>query len=122
MGTQTLSSDVARSRVKRFLTIAEDALQRRVAALIALEYHKNGWPHFHPLLSIEGGLGGGEIATLSRLWFDACGYNRLEVPRNAGAVCEYASKYLVKGLDIGDVMIWPEKGPVKFPERGRLWH
>jgi len=122
IAVRTLSSDVARARVRKFLAAAQERLERRLAAVIAMEYHKNGWPHFHPLLHVEGGLHGGEIATLSRLWFDASGYNRLEIPRSSRQVCEYASKYLVKGLDRGDVMIWPEKGPVKFHDQERFWY
>ncbi len=116
-----LASDVARCRVRNFLRDGESLLGRRIAAIVALEYHKNGWPHFHPLLSIEGGLRGGEIASLGGLWFEASGYNRLEVPRSSSDVCSYAAKYLTKGLDRGDIIIWPERGPLKFPDRKRLF-
>jgi hypothetical protein len=118
---QPISVEIARSRARNFLLQAEVALNRRIAAVIALEAHRNGWPHFHPLLSIEGGLQDGDIRKLSYLWFNDSGYNRFEVPRDAGAVARYASKYLVKGLDSGDLVIWPDRGPMKFPDQRRLW-
>lgn len=120
LGDAPMSADVARGRVRSFLRDGEDVLHRRLAAVVALEYQKNGWPHFHPLLSVEGGLEGGEIAALGNLWFQRCGGNRLEVPASSSDVCAYAAKYLSKGLDRGDVLFWPEKGPIKFPDRGRL--
>lgn len=117
LGDVPLSADVARGRVRSFLRDGEQLLGRRMAAVVALEYQKNGWPHFHPLLSIERGLQGGEIAALGGLWFRHCGGNRLEVPASTSDVCAYAAKYLSKGLDRGDVLFWPERGPLRFPDR-----
>lgn len=107
-----VSADVARGRVRRFLREGEQLLGRKLTAVVALEYQKNGWPHFHPLLSVEGGLQGREIETLGGLWFRLAGGNRLERPRSVGDVSAYASKYLTKGLEEGDVLLWPERGPL----------
>lgn len=104
-------SDVVKSHALRWLRDAPDVLGRDVeAAVVALEYQKNGWPHLHPLLRIAGGLEGGEIAALGRAWFNAHGGNRLEEPRSIVDVASYASKYLTKDLSRGDVLFWPLRG------------
>jgi hypothetical protein len=82
------------------------------AAVVALEHHKNGWPHFHPLLRLRGGSTGHELATLGQAWFRDHGYARLEIPRDKLAVSTYAAKYLAKDLDRGDVIFWPPRGPL----------
>jgi hypothetical protein len=115
-----MSRDVARGRVRTFLRDGGELLGRRITGVVAMEYQRNGWPHFHPLLGIEGGLRGGEVAALGGLWFKASGGNRLEVPRDLGDCCAYAGKYLTKGLDRGDVIIWPERGPLRVAMRGGL--
>jgi len=86
------------------------------AAVVALEHHRNGWPHFHPLLRLRGGLHGGELETLGQAWFRDHGYAKLEVPRDHDAVCSYASKYLAKDLSRGDVVLWPRRGPLAIHE------
>ena len=83
------------------------------AAVVALEHHKNGWPHFHPLIRVRGGLRGHELQELGQAWFGRHGYAKLEVPRDAGAVCNYAAKYLSKDLDRGDVVLWPPRGDLR---------
>jgi len=79
---------------------------------VALEYQKNGWPHFHPLLRLAGGLQPGDIARLGQAWYKPHGYARLEPPRSRVDVCSYAAKYLAKDLSRGDVIFWPLRGPI----------
>lgn len=113
-GGRVLARDVAVARVLFFLREGQRQLGRQIeAGIVALEYQKNGWPHFHPLLRIEGGLLGGEIAVLGPLWWRLSGGNRLSVPRSVKEVAAYACKYLAKGLDRGEVVIWPQKGPLR---------
>jgi hypothetical protein len=108
-----MAGDVARRRVMTWLRHGEQLLGRPVAAVVAMEHHKNGWPHFHGLLGLDGGLRGREIAALGRLWFERNGYSELEVPRDVGAAASYASKYLTKELDTGGVLIHPAHGPLR---------
>ncbi len=108
-----MAGDVARSRVRRWLKDGVELLGRPVAGVVAMEHHKNGWPHFHGLLGIDGGLRGREIAALGQLWFQANGYAELEVPRSVGACAAYAAKYLTKELDAGDVLIYPARGALR---------
>jgi hypothetical protein len=106
-----VAADVARAHVRRWLRQGDKALGGRLeAAVVALEYQKNGWPHFHPLLRLAGGQLGREYATLGPLWFDQHGYARLEEPRTQLDVAAYAAKYLVKDLGRGDVLFWPPSG------------
>lgn len=106
-------ADVAKQHVRDWLRHGGTALGRPVeAAIVALEYQKNGWPHFHPLVRIPGGLMGNEFKTLGGLWYERHGYARLEEPRDADDVCSYAAKYLSKDLDHGDLVIWPRRGPL----------
>lgn len=110
LGGRPLAPDVARRRVWRFFRDSQDLLGRQLAGVVALEFHKNGWPHFHPLIAVEGGLQGGEVAALGGLWFAHSGGNRLEQPRSLADVSAYAAKYLTKGLDDGDLLLWPRSG------------
>lgn len=109
-----VGADVARAHVRRWLSEGSRLLGRPVeAGVVALEYQKNGWPHFHPLLRIAGGLQGNEFSTLGQAWFRRHGYARLEEPRSARDVCAYATKYLVKDLSRGDVLFWPTRGDLR---------
>lgn len=118
-GDRRPGRDAAVANVGYFLREGQRRLGRRIeAAVIALEYQKNGWPHFHPLLRLEGGLQDGDIRQLGPLWFKIAGYGRLEVPRAASEVCAYASKYLSKGLDQGDVVLWPPRGDLRDHQLG----
>jgi hypothetical protein len=82
------------------------------AAVVAIEYQKNEWPHFHPLLRLRGGLAFGDISDLRQAWFRDHGYAKLEEPASAIAVASYAAKYLAKELGKGDVIFWPPRGPL----------
>lgn len=115
-----MARDVAVAKVRHFFREGQRRLGRELRGIVALEYHQNGWPHFHPLLKVEGGLQGGEVKTLGGLWYAECGGNRLERPRSVGDVTAYAAKYLSKGLDRGDVVIWPERGRLDAPWRRSL--
>lgn len=83
------------------------------AAVVAVESHKSGWPHAHPLVRLRGGSNGQELAELGQAWFKRHGYAKLEVPRSADDVCQYAAKYLAKDLSRGDVILWPLRGSVE---------
>jgi hypothetical protein len=97
--------------VRRWLRETNRQLSHRVeAGVIALEYQKNGWPHFHPLLRLSGGLQQGDLAVLGPAWFKPHGYARLEAPRGGDQVAAYAAKYLTKDLARGDVVFWPIVG------------
>lgn len=111
--TTVPGSDVAKRHVLRWLKEAPRTIGRPVdAAVVALEYQRNGWPHFHPLLRLAGGVQGGELQELGQAWFRHHGYARLELPREIADVCSYAAKYLAKDLDRGDVLFWPARGPL----------
>lgn len=97
--------DSAKLRFEGFVRSAEAALQRRVDYVAAIEAHKNGWPHLHPLFAFEGGLMEGDVETLGRLWYKRNGYGRLEVPRSQQDVTGYCAKYLTKDLAIGTLLI-----------------
>lgn len=103
--------DTALRHARAWLFRSDRALAGRLeAGVLALEYQQNGWPHFHPLLRLAGGLHGDEFARLGQDWFKRHGYARLEQPRDQDDVAAYASKYLVKDLSRGDVMLWPLRG------------
>lgn len=104
-------SDTARHHVYRWLGDVHYRLGRQVdAGVVALEYQKRGWPHFHPLLRLSGGLQPGDLARLGQAWFEPHGFARLEVPASKSDVCAYAAKYLSKDLNKGDVIFWPLRG------------
>jgi hypothetical protein len=94
-------------------------LGQEVAAVVAIESHKNGWPHCHPLLSVPGGLTrGDEIKVLGGKWFELAGYANLEFPRDQDAVAGYASKYLTKDYAAGEVMLLGPLGRTQIPLPG----
>lgn len=96
---------------RTWLRKGEKLLGRPIeAGVLAIEHHKTGWPHVHPLLRLAGGLQYPDIQTLGQIWFNWHGYARLEAPRSAQDVCAYAAKYLAKDLSRGDVVLWPLKG------------
>ena len=106
-------ADVVLAHARQWLREGQRRLGRDLeAAVVALEYHKSGWPHLHPLVRVAGGLQGTEFATLGQTWFERHGYARLERPSDASAVAAYASKYLTKDLSRGDVLLWPSRGPL----------
>jgi hypothetical protein len=116
-GPGRLGAEVAWQHVNSWLEYAPKRLGRPVeAAVVALEYQRNGWPHFHPLLRLAGGLQPHDIERLGSLWVERHGYNRLEPPRNRQDVCAYAAKYLSKDLGRGDILFWPPAGQVALPE------
>lgn len=109
----------AKKHVRQLLTRAPKIIGRQVdAAVVALEYQRNGNPHFHPLLRLSGGLQQGDLALLGRWWYDEHGYSRLEAPRGRDAVCAYAAKYLSKDLSRGDVVFWPPRGSLSNHQPG----
>src|SRR3989304_476937 len=66
--------DVAAGRFKRWMRASEKALGRGIVYVAALESHKNGWPHLHPLLSLEGGIQAGGGGTPGGVGHRANGY------------------------------------------------
>lgn len=104
--------DVVFAHARRWLRESNRHLERRVeAAVLALEYQKNGFPHLHPLVRLSGGLLGNEFFEMGQTWYRDHGFAKLEAPRDEAAVAQYASKYLVKDLARGDVLLWPLRGP-----------
>lgn len=117
--TTVPGADVAKRHVAKWLREAPRTLGREVeAAVVALEYQRNGWPHFHPLLRVPGGLQSGDITRLGQAWFQPHGYAKLEAPRSSSDVCAYAAKYLAKDLDRGDVLFWPTRGSLSAHQPG----
>lgn len=99
--------DVVRAHAYRWLRAAPRAIGRPVdGAVVAIERHKNGWPHMHPLLKLNGGFQKGDLASLGQAWFHDHGYARLERPRDQGDVAAYASKYLAKDVLSNDVILF----------------
>jgi hypothetical protein len=118
-GPGRLGAEVAWKHVNAWLEKAPERLGRPLeAAVVALEYQRNGWPHFHPLLRLAGGLQPGDVSRLSKLWFERHGYNRLEAPRSREDVCAYAAKYLSKDLGRGDILFWPAQGSLGVHQLG----
>lgn len=107
--------DVAQRFVRHWLRVNERANGEPIAAIVALEYHRNRWIHFHALLG--GNSLGGELpqAYLKRTWADLAGFARIEAPRSVEDCAAYASKYLVKDLDRGTVLLWPPGGRLDAP-------
>lgn len=105
-----LTRESAERRALAFLERAEEELGREVGAVVALEYHKNGWPHFHGLMHVQGGVRGHEKRVLGGLWMELAGASQIEPPRAARDVAAYVAKYLVKDLNRGDLVFWPRRG------------
>lgn len=99
-----VSRDVAVKRFHRWIDDASGVLGRRIEYVAALEYQKNGWPHFHPLLDV-GELQQGDISRLGRTWWRLAGGSQLSRPRNTLDVSRYSAKYLAKDLAVGDVLL-----------------
>jgi len=97
--------DVAIGLLKRWLGGLQQQAGGPVQYVVALEYQKNGWPHFHPLLSFPFGLKDGMIRAAGNSWYRMAGLNKLEVPRNVRDTAEYAGKYLAKDFESGDVVV-----------------
>lgn len=106
-------ADVVRSHARAWLRDS-----RAEAAVVALEYQKNGWPHLHPLVRLPGGIRRGDLVALGQSWYQQHGYAKLELPLSRDDVCAYASKYLAKDLDCGDVIFWPPRGSLSVHQPG----
>jgi hypothetical protein len=98
LAVPAVSRWTAMRRFRYFLEHASGALGRPAVGVVALEPHQSGQPHGHGLLSIEGGVVGGEIVSLGRLWRDyrGNGWIRLEEPRSQEDVTGYCAKYMAK--------------------------
>lgn len=106
-----LYPDVARAHLTHWLREGPKLIGRPIeAAITALEYQKNGTPHFHSVMRLPGGVRRGDFVQLGGAWFKLHGYAKLELPKSQDDVCAYATKYLFKDLDRGDVHFWPLKG------------
>ena len=99
-----VTRDVAVGRFHRWIDEVSGALGRRVEFVAALEYQRNGWPHFHPLLDV-GELQDGDISRLGRTWWRLAGGSRFSRPRNTLDVASYSAKYLAKDFAVGDVLL-----------------
>lgn len=107
-----LTRDVAERFVKRWLRQGERAFGAPLTAIAALEYHKNGAPHFHALLTKTEAFNVVQVQWLGDCWRELAGFIRLEEPRSVADCAAYASKYLTKDLDRGTVLLWPSGGPL----------
>jgi hypothetical protein len=98
LAVPAVSRWTAMRRFRYFLEHASDVVGRPTVGVVALEPHQSGQPHGHGLLSIEGGVVGGEIVSLSRLWreYRGNGWIRLEEPRSQEDVTGYCAKYMAK--------------------------
>lgn len=97
--------------VRAWLRESSKRLNRPIeAVVVAIEAHKSGWPHAHPLLRLAGGLQPHDVITIGEVWFERRGYVKLEAPRNVQDVAEYAAKYLSKDVLQGDILLWPPAG------------
>lgn len=104
---------------RTWLRKSEKLLGRPIeAGVLAIEHHKSGWPHVHPLLRLSGGLRYPDLHTLKSVWWDWHGYATLQEPRSVDDVCAYAAKYLSKDLSRGDVFLWPLRGPLTTHQVG----
>ena len=79
------------------------SLGRPIEFVAALEYQKNGWPHFHALLHV-GGLTDGDAGRIRWLWNRRHGYVRLEPPRSVANCAAYVSKHIGDDLSKGDIL------------------
>lgn len=93
---------------------------RLEAAVVAVEAHKSGWPHAHPLIRLAGGLQYADLATVGQVWYERRGYAKLEAPKSIDAVSAYAAKYLSKDVQRGDVFLWPERGALTTVQLGAI--
>ena len=100
LAVPAVSRWTAMRRFRYFLEQASKAVGRLTVGVIALEPHQSGQPHGHGLLGIEGGLVGGEIITLYRLWtgYPGNGNGWLEPPRSQEDVTRYSAKYMAKDV------------------------
>lgn len=114
---RVLTRDVADALVRAWLRANERATGEPIAAVVAMEYHKNGAPHFHGLLGRNGGFSPAERAFLEETWNDLAGFCRIEEPRSVEDCAAYASKYLVKDLARGCILLHPPHGNLREPSR-----
>ncbi len=118
-----IGRDPAIARVHEWLTECEQATGKGITGAVALEFHRNGAPHFHPLLELAGGLDQGDIVKMGLPWYRANGGNRLQRPRNHAETAQYCAKYVCKGPEHGDLLFWPRGGalrPVPVLEPGEV--
>lgn len=118
--------DGTREAFQNFIRRGRKALGRGIEYAAAIESQKNGWPHLHPLLKLEGGLRGGDIAALGRIWWEEYGLNKLAAPRSQNDVAGYCAKYLVKDVASGELLLSPrlgaaDTGSLDQQHRRRLW-
>jgi hypothetical protein len=107
MGTwvpRRIPLDVVKGRFEHYVRGARRALGRHIDYVVAIESHRSGWPHLHPLLSLQGGLHRGDLVTLGGLWYSENGYARLSVPRSSEDVTAYCGKYVAKDWGSGDLL------------------
>jgi len=102
--------DGTREAFQNFIRRGRKALGRGIEYAAAIESQKNGWPHLHPLLKVEEGLRGGDIAALGRIWWEEYGLNKLAAPRSQNDVAGYCAKYLVKDVACGELLLSPRLG------------
>lgn len=112
--------EAVQKHIRGWLGEANRRLDGRVeAAVVAVEAHKSGWPHAHPLLRLAGGLQHGDLAAIGQVWYERRGYAKLEPPKSVADVTVYAAKYLSKDVLGGGVLLWPSRGPMDIHQLGQ---
>lgn len=98
------SPSATKRHVSKWVAEASCIVGEAVGVAGGLEYHKNGWPHWHALVAC-GGVTTAEFTAMSAAWFKLYGFARFDrVDRgDVGAIARYVSKYLTKGS--GDLVL-----------------
>jgi len=94
------SYELGKSRMRRFLARVRKALGKRFRWCWKLEFHEDGYPHWHLLLEYLQRIPAEILADLESWW----GLGRLNVRRVNHADIRYVFKYVAKGPE--DVPAW----------------
>jgi len=110
---QPPSQDACRRHVDAYVKQVQNILGCEVAAVVAVENTKAGWPHFHALIAC-GGQTATQLRALWQPWYERRGFiklSRLQVGDTA-RVAAYCAKYLAK--DGGDLFLLGALGELGF--------
>lgn len=83
--------------VEAYRSALSAVLHREVTAAVAIEAHRNGWPHAHALLAMDGVNSLGFVRA-GRLWWDNHGFaliSRVDLSRSY-SLAAYITKYFTK--------------------------
>lgn len=93
-----------KDRLRRFVGLVRDHFGGKVSGCWKLEFHANGWPHWHMLISIRRKLSHQEMRLLSRWW--NLGRVNVEMVRDEKG-WDYLFKYVFKSA-VKDGLSVPE--------------